>query len=102
MDQLADAEPKPAPKAPQAKKPQPKASKVFGGMTFHDGKQVRAVVAAPNQKRAAELVGMSVGEFRQFWSVTGNSEEISAALSRPGTVFGKPFTDFNAPLEPLE
>lgn len=102
MDQLADAESKPAPEAPQAKKPQRKATKVFGGMTFHDGKQMRAVVAAPTQKRAAELVGMSVGEFRQFWGVTGNSEEIRAALSRPGTVFGKPYTAFNASLEPLE
>ena len=65
MDQLADADSKPAPEAPQAKKPQLKATKVFGGMTFHGGKQMRA-------------------------------------LSRPGTVFGKPITDFNAPLEPLE
>lgn len=102
MDQLADAASKPAPEAPQAKKPQLKATKVFGGMTFHGGKQMRAVVAAPTQKRAAELVGMSVGEFRQFWSVTRNSEEIQTALSQPGTVFGKPYTAFNAPLEPLE
>lgn len=104
MDDLSDAERQyfsPAP-AQEAKKPQLKATKVFGGMTFHDGKQMRAVVAAPSQKRAAELVGMSVGEFRQFWSVTGNSEEIRAALSRPGTVFGKPLTDFKASLEPLE
>lgn len=102
MDQLADAGSSPAPKAPQAKKPQLKVTKVFGGMTFHGRKQMRAVVAAPSQKRAAELVGISVGQFRQFWGITGNSEEIRVALSRPGTVFGKPITDFNAPLEPLE
>lgn len=101
MDDLRNAERQHASSAQEAKKPQQKAAKVFGGMTFHDGKQVRAVVAAPNQKRAAELVGMSIGQFRQFWCVTGNSEEIRVALSCPGTVFGKPSTDFNGPLEPL-
>lgn len=106
MDDLSDAErqyssPAQAP-APEAKKPQLKVTKVFGGMTFHKGKQVRAVVAAPTQKRAAELVGMSVGEFRQFWSVTGNSEEVRVALSQPETVFGRSFTKFDEQFKPFE
>lgn len=102
MDKLADAEYNGGSSTPETKKPQLKVTKVFGGMTFHKGKQVRGVIAAPSQKRAAELVGMSIGQFRQYWSVTGNSEEVRAALSHPETLLGRSFTGFNDPLKPLE
>lgn len=49
------------------------ALKVFGGLTFKDGKQVRTIVAAKNQKAAAEAVGVSLGELRTYWAETIHS-----------------------------
>lgn len=61
--------------------------KVFGGIIFRNGKQVRAIVATTSQKRAAELVGVSLSELRDYWSVTGNDIEMQTACSEPGRVF---------------
>ena len=60
--------------------------KVFGGLTFQDGKQVRTIVATKSQKKAAELVGVSLHHFRDYWGETGNKDELEAALPNPEIV----------------
>lgn len=60
------------------------ALKVFGGLTFKGGMQMRTLVAASSQKAAAKLVGTSLDDFRAYWSVTGNRAEVEAALAQPG------------------
>lgn len=61
--------------------------KVFGGLTIKNGKQVRTIVATTSQQKAADLVGISLGHLRDYWSVTGNPTELDVALSKPNTVF---------------
>lgn len=65
--------------------------KTFGVATFlggaNGGKQVRAIVAAPSQRKAAELLEMSLYEFRLYAAETGNQIEIQTATSAPGQIF---------------
>lgn len=61
--------------------------KVFSGLKFAKGKQRRTVVAAPSRKAAAELLGLSVGHMKDYWTVTGNQLEIETAMAQPGVVF---------------
>lgn len=61
--------------------------KVFGGLTIKNGKQVRTIVATTSQQKAADLVGISLGHLRDYWSVTGNPVELELALSKPNAVF---------------
>lgn len=63
------------------------ALKVYGGATMVGMQQVRTIVAASNQKEAAELLGTTLHEIRSYWSVTGNELEIDTALASPRTVF---------------
>ena len=60
--------------------------KVFGGLTFQDGKQVRTIVATTSKKKGAELVGISLHHFRDYWGETGNKDELEAALPNPEIV----------------
>lgn len=61
--------------------------KVYGGL-IHMGKrgQLRTIVAATSQQKAAELVGCTVSEIRNWWEVTENEKELAAALAQPGVV----------------
>jgi hypothetical protein len=62
--------------------------KVYGGLSWGRGRrQVRTIVAARNQREAADLVGIDMGYMRGFWSVTGNAREIDTAMGEPFTVF---------------
>lgn len=61
--------------------------KVFGGLTRENGKYVRTIVATTTQKRASELVELSINELRTYWSITGNETELAVALAKPETVF---------------
>lgn len=61
--------------------------RVYGGQKFKNGTQLRTIVAAKSKKKAAELVGESLHQFRQYWSETGNDIEIKTALKMPGVVF---------------
>jgi predicted NAD-dependent protein-ADP-ribosyltransferase YbiA (DUF1768 family) len=61
--------------------------KVYGGLTFVDGKQVRTIVAAKSWTQAARLIGQSVNSLKQYWAITGNKVELETALSKPLTVF---------------
>jgi hypothetical protein len=60
--------------------------KVFGGLTFNNGKQVRTIVATTSKKKAAALVGESLYHFNSYWCETGNEAELLAALASPDTV----------------
>jgi hypothetical protein len=48
--------------------------------------QVRSIIAAASQREAAEIIGMSLYEFRQYWAETGNKIELVAALVKPRTI----------------
>lgn len=62
--------------------------KVFGGLMHGLGElQVRTVIAARSKKRAAELLGISIGEINSYWSETSNTVEVALALSHPETVY---------------
>jgi hypothetical protein len=50
------------------------------------GKTVKAIVAAPTKKRAAELLKVSMSYFNNYFSETGNEEDIKTALARPEIV----------------
>ncbi len=62
--------------------------KVFGGL-MHMGSrgQLRTVVAATSQAKAAEALHTPLSQFRGWWCETGNKAELAAALSKPGQVF---------------
>lgn len=70
--------------------------KVYGGIIFVKGKQMRAVVATTSQKRLSEIVKESLYEIRNFWSETGNDAELEIALSKPESVFYKTLDYFQA------
>ena len=62
--------------------------RVWGGSAWIDGNQVRCIVAATSERKAADLVpGLSYSYLRSHWAVTGNHIEIQTALDRPGVVF---------------
>lgn len=62
--------------------------KVFGGLVHVGARgQCRTIVAATSQAKAAEAIGESVSHLRGWWSATGNTDELAAALPKPGQVF---------------
>ena len=61
--------------------------KVFGGLVFKGRKQVRTIVAATSQAKAAESVGATLSGFRGWWAETGNKIELATAIPNPGQVF---------------
>lgn len=62
--------------------------KVFGGLMSGRGKtQVRTIIATTSKKRAAELLGVTIGTINNFWCVTGNQIETTIALANPEVVF---------------
>lgn len=63
--------------------------KVYGTYTHLRGVtgQVRAIVATTSQKKAAELLHVSLYDFRYFGCETGNPHEIETAMAEPGAVF---------------
>ncbi len=62
--------------------------KVWGGLVHMGARgQCRTVVAATSQAKAAEALNCTVSELRSWWSVSGNKDDLAAALSEPGRVF---------------
>lgn len=55
--------------------------------------QVRAVVAAPSLRVAAQLLGITLGNLRNYGGETANEVEVAAAQSKPGTVFVRALDD---------
>lgn len=62
--------------------------KVFSGYGFLKGisGQIRILVATTSQKRASELLGVSVGTLKNYFT-TGNKEDIELAVTKPETIF---------------
>jgi hypothetical protein len=56
---------------------------------FHRGRQIHLFVAASSMKEVAGITGHSLYCVQTYWSDTENDEEVSIALSKPGTVFYK-------------
>ena len=62
--------------------------KVWGGLTFKNGNQMRTIVATTTKKKAMELLEMrSSYEFNNYWCEAGNDTELTIALAEPNTVF---------------
>ena len=61
--------------------------KVWGGMTFNKGIQVRTIIATPTKKKAMELLDLPSSYFNDYWSETGNDIELATALAKPNTIF---------------
>lgn len=63
--------------------------KVFNGFGFlrNVSGQVDIMVATTSQKKASELLDVSIGTIRDYFSVTGNDEDIAIATARPETIF---------------
>lgn len=57
------------------------------------GTQVQFVVAATSQKKAAALLGCTLGFLRDYGSETGNEDDLAQALSEPGVVFWREMDD---------
>jgi len=58
--------------------------KVYGGMSYNSSyKQERVVCAVYSQKEVAQLTGNSINYIRDYWSITGNREEIEKATANP-------------------
>jgi hypothetical protein len=60
--------------------------KVYGGLVFRGPRQVRAVIAAYNAEEVARAHPgrCSAHYIRGYWSVTGNTKEVEAAMAQPG------------------
>lgn len=82
IDPAPQKETQPAPD----KKAAVKGLKVYSGLSFVRGKQVRTVVATSSQKMAAQLLRVSVSDLRNYWG-GGSPTEQEMALAQPGTVF---------------
>ena len=69
--------------------------KVFGMtlMNDHGPGQVRAIVAAPSMKAAAQAYQTTVYQVQDWASVTGNAEELAVAQAEPGVVFVRPLDE---------
>jgi len=61
--------------------------KVYGGLSFKNGEQVRTIVAAKSAKEAAQLLGISLYHLNDYWCAAHDQNEIEVALGKPGTVF---------------
>lgn len=52
-----------------------------------EARQPRVVIAAKSKAAAARALGLTLHSFNQYGSITGNKDEIAAAMSRPGIPF---------------
>lgn len=63
------------------------ALKVFSGLVKVMGIQRPTIVAATTQKRASELLGVSIRIMCDYWEVSEDQTEITVATAQPETVF---------------
>jgi hypothetical protein len=63
------------------------ALKVFSGLVKVMGIQRPTIVAATTQKRASELLGVSIRIMCDYWEVSEDQTEIAVATAQPETVF---------------
>ncbi len=67
-----------------------KGLKVFSTSDFRWGEQVHIVAAVKSRAALARATGLSLHYLTEYSTVTGNAEQIEAAMSKPGTVFWSP------------
>jgi len=63
--------------------------KVFTRIVHRNGKSVRALVAAKNQREAARLLSTTLYDVQKFYNITGNKADIALAMANQGTVVYK-------------
>ena len=61
--------------------------KVYGTTLIIRGREYRTVVAASSYQAAAKAMGVPLSYLRNYCSPTGNENEISIAMTKPGTPF---------------
>ena len=78
-----------------------KSLKVFGWADWFQGKQIRAIVAAPSKAAVARAAGAARPS--ALWNLceTGNALEIQAASACPGVVLYRRLNDRDSPFQPL-
>lgn len=59
-------------------------------------RQITALVATTSQKKAAELMDVTVGTLRNYGGETRNPQDCEVALAEPGTVFWRGLDDRTA------
>jgi hypothetical protein len=65
----------------------PRKFKVWGGLTFENGRHVRTIIATQTKRSACVILNKSFSDFSNYWCETGNEIELETALSEPGAVF---------------
>lgn len=71
---------------------------IYWGAYAEDGTYCRApngIIATTSQKKVAEAANVSLGEVRNYWSVTANERHIHLAMQYPGklVIVESRFTD---------
>jgi len=61
--------------------------KVYGGTTFINRKQVRAIIATYSLKIVSAKTGKSSYDLKKNWSITNNKDEVKIATENINTVF---------------
>ena len=63
--------------------------KVYHGCGFLNGisGQIDILIATSSQKKASELIGVSISTIKNYFSQTGNKETIEIAMKKPETIF---------------
>lgn len=56
-----------------------------------------AIVAAHNQREAAQLLGTSYNDFRNYGHETFNAEQVALAMQEPGVVWRRELRSGNVP-----
>jgi len=60
-------------------------NKVFYGHNIIAGKDYECIVSAPSRKRVSEITGLPVSYLANYWTETGNKEDIDTATASPET-----------------
>lgn len=68
--------------------------RVYGGNFFLNGVQVRGIIAG-TQKQVAAETSCSLSFIREYWTQTGNTEEIAIATASPGVLFWCSINDYS-------
>lgn len=63
-----------------------KQPKVYAGMFFLNGNQVRGIMAG-TQAEIAKATNNGLAYIRNYWTETGNAKELEIALRSPGVLF---------------
>ena len=75
--------------------------RVYGGMVIRPTGQRRAIIAAHNAQEVATALGNASAYYvRDYWSVTGNKNDIDTAMAKPGVLFVEFGLDYSGEFRP--